>query len=571
MSENHKEISNFIWDTCNTILRDTFERHEYGEIILPFTVLRRLDGVLEDKKDETIEVYEKFKDKTKYPTHIILNKINKKFYNKSKYDLLRLQEDSQNIRINFDDYINGFSDNVFNIIKNFQIGDYIQRLEDEDLLFQYISNFSKIYLHPPKVSNHTIGLIFEEILRKYSEESNKTSGEHYTPRDVVKLLVSLVFSGEKDNLDKEGIIRSLYDPCCGTGGMLTIGSDYVSKNISEKVEFRLLGQEVNPRTHSVCQSDMLILDRDPDDIVQGSTLSKDGYKDERFDYMITNPPYGKKWSSEKNKPDFKKELDDPNGRFHIGVPPVTDGQLLFVQHLISKMEPKGSRIGVVLNGSPLFTGDSGSGSSEIRKWIIENDWLESIIRLPDQLFFNTGITTYIWILSNKKPEERKGKVQLIDGFNFFRQMKVSLNKKRKEITDSDIKKIQKEYLDFKESDTSLIYENNFFSYTRVQVEQPLTEGGEIVTNSKGQPKPDTSKRDYERIPYGEDIDEYFDREVKPYLKDSWMDRSKDNIGYEINFPRYFYKFTPIRSLGDITQDLRSLEGEIQQSTDKINE
>ena len=571
MSENHKEISNFIWDTCNTILRDTFERHEYGEIILPFTVLRRLDGVLEDKKDETIEVYEKFKDKTKDPTPIILNKINKKFYNKSKYDLLRLQEDSQNIRINFDDYINGFSDNVFNIIKNFQIGDYIQRLEDEDLLFQYISNFSKIDLHPSKVSNHTMGLIFEEILRKYSEESNKTSGEHYTPRDVVKLLVSLVFSGEKDNLDKEGIIRSLYDPCCGTGGMLTIGSDYVSKNISEKVEFRLLGQEVNPRTHSVCQSDMLILDRDPDDIVQGSTLSKDGYKDERFDYMITNPPYGKKWSSEKNKPDFKKELDDPNGRFHIGVPPVTDGQLLFVQHLISKMEPKGSRIGVVLNGSPLFTGDSGSGSSEIRKWIIENDWLESIIRLPDQLFFNTGITTYIWILSNKKPEERKGKVQLIDGFNFFRQMKVSLNKKRKEITDSDIKKIQKEYLDFKESDTSLIYENNFFSYTRVQVEQPLTEGGEIVTNSKGQPKPDTSKRDYERIPYGEDIDEYFDREVKPYLKDSWMDRSKDNIGYEINFPRYFYKFTPIRSLGDITQDLRSLEGEIQQSTDKINE
>ena len=571
MSENYKKISNFIWDTCNTILRDTFERHEYGEIILPFTVLRRLDGVLEDKKDETIEVYEKFKDKTKDPTPIILNKINKKFYNKSKYDLVRLQEDSQNIRINFDDYINGFSDNVFNIIKNFQIGDYIQRLEDEDLLYQYISNFSKIDLHPSKVSNHTMGLIFEEILRKYSEESNKTSGEHYTPRDVVKLLISLVFSGEKENLDKEGIIRSLYDPCCGTGGMLTIGSDYVSKNISEKVEFRLLGQEVNPRTHSVCQSDMLILDRDPDDIVQGSTLSKDGYKDERFDYMITNPPYGKKWSSEKNKPDFKKELDDPNGRFHVGVPPVTDGQLLFVQHLISKMEPKGSRIGVVLNSSPLFTGDSGSGSSEIRKWIIEKDLLESIIRLPDQLFFNTDITTYIWILSNKKPEERKGKIQLIDGSNFFRKMKKSLNKKRKEITDPDTKRIQKEYSNFKESDLSLIYENNFFSYTRVQVEQPLIEGGKIVTNSKGQPKPDTSKKDYERIPYGEDIDEYFDREVKPYLKDSWMDRSKDNIGYQINFPRYFYKFTPIRSLGDITQDLRSLEGEIQQSTDKINE
>jgi len=571
MSENYKEISNFIWDTCNTILRDTFERHEYGEIILPFTILRRLDGVLEDKKNETIELYEKFKDKTKDPTPIILNKINKKFYNKSKYDLVRLQEDSQNIRINFDDYINGFSDNIFNIIKNFQIGDYIQRLEDEDLLYQYISNFSKIDLHPSRVSNHTMGLIFEEILRKYSEESNKTSGEHYTPRDVVQLLVSLVFSGEKENLDKEGIIRSLYDPCCGTGGMLTIGSDYVRKNISEKVELRLLGQEVNLRTLSVCQSDMLILDRDPNDIVQGSTLSKDGYKDEKFDYMISNPPYGKKWSSEKNKPDFKKELDDPNGRFHVGVPPVTDGQLLFVQHLISKMEPKGSRIGVVLNGSPLFTGDSGSGSSEIRKWIIENDWLESIIRLPDQLFFNTGITTYIWILSNKKPEERKGKVQLIDGSNFFRQMKVSLNKKRKEITDSDIKKIQKEYLDFKESDVSLIYENNFFSYTRVQVEQPLTEEGEIVTNSKGQPKPDTSKRDYERIPYGEDIDEYFDREVKPYLKDSWMDRTKDEVGYQINFPRYFYNFTPLKSLEDITQELKSLENEINKSTLKINE
>tara|TARA_Y100000588_G_C14239672_1_gene918796 strand:+ start:60 stop:2495 length:2436 start_codon:yes stop_codon:yes gene_type:complete len=559
MSENYKEISNFIWDTCNTTLRDTFERHEYGEIILPFTVLRRLDGVLEDKKDETVEVYEKFKDKTKDPTPIILNKINKKFCNKSKYDLLRLQEDSQNIRINFDDYINGFSDNVFNIIKNFQIGDYIQRLEDEDLLYKYISNFSKIDLHPSKVSNHTMGLIFEEILRKYSEESNKTSGEHYTPRDVVQLLVSLVFSGEKENLDKEGIIRSLYDPCCGTGGMLTIGSDYVSKNISEKVEFRLLGQEVNPRTHSTCQSDMLILGRNPDDIVQGSTLSKDGYKDEKFDYMISNPPYGKNWSSEKQKTDFNQELSDPNGRFHVGTPTIRDGQLLFFQHLISKMEPSGSRIGIVTNGSPLFNGDSGEGESEIRKWIVENDWVETIIKLPNQLFFNTPITTFIWVLTNKKQNKRKGTIQLIDCSEMFNPLDVSLNKKRKEISEKHRKEILELYLKEEGNENKKIIEGKDFLYKRIKIEHPLYENGKIVKTSKGISKSDGSIQDYDRVLPDTDVREYFQKKYSNHLPDCWVEESKNKIGCEINFEKYFYQKTPIKTSYDLSQKIKEVE------------
>jgi type I restriction enzyme M protein len=391
--------------------------------------------------------------------------------------------------------------------------------------------------------------------------SNETSGEHYTPRDVVRLLVSLVFSEDKDDLQGEGKIRSIFDPCCGTGGMLTIGKEYVHQNINDKVKFRLLGQELNPQTYSICKSDMLITGEDPDNIRLGSSLSKDGFQGNRFDYMITNPPFGVSWKSEQEF--IENESENPHGRFSVGTPRVSDGSLLFLQHMISKMESKGSRIGIVFNGSPLFTGDSGSGESEIRKWIIENDWLECIVSLPDQLFFNTGISTYIWIVNNKKSRRRKGKIQLIDGSSFFNQMKKSLGNKRKEITEENRNTILKHNQIYKENEYSKIYPNEYFGYTKVTIEQPLIENGKVVKDKKGNPKPDTSKRDYERVPLLDSIEEYYQREVKPHLPDSWMDRDKDKVGYEINFTKYFYKYKPLRSLEEITQNLLTLDEEIE--------
>lgn len=341
--------------------------------------------------------------------------------------------------------------------------------------------------------------------------------------------------------------------------MLTLGKEWVRENISDKIEFRLLGQEFNPETYSICKSDMMISGDNPENIKYGSSLSKDSFQGEKFDYMITNPPYGEDWESDKEF--VKNESENPEGRFSAGTPRITDGQLLFVQHMISKMEskPKGSRIGVVLNGSPLFTGDAGNSESEIRKWIIENDWLECIVALPNQLFFNTAISTYIWILSNRKKEERRGKIQLIDSSEFFKMMKKSLGKKRKKIDKDGRKKILDIYLNFEENEYSQIHNCEYFGYTKVTIEQPKIEDGEIVTNKQGKPKLDTSKRDHERIPLSDDIEDYFEREVKPHLPYAWMDLSKNKVGYEINFNKYFYKYKPLRSLEEISQDLLELE------------
>ena len=561
MSNNYNQISSFIWNVCDDVLRGLFKPHEYGDVILPFTVLRRLDCVLEPHKDDMFNIYEEYKSKVDDPTPIILNKINTTFFNHSKYDLNRLKSDPQNININFENYLGGYSDNVVEIIENFQLEKPVQKLNKNNRLFILIDKLTEIDLHPDKISNRDMGLIFEELLRKFSEMSNETSGEHYTPRDVVRLLVSLVFTEDKDDLQGEGKVRSIFDPCCGSGGMLTIGKEYIHQNINDKVKLRLLGQELNPQTYSICKSDMLITDEDPDNIRLGSSLSEDSFQGKRFDYMITNPPFGVSWKSEK---DFiQNEKSNPLGRFTVGTPRTSDGSLLFLQHMISKMESKGSRIGIVFNGSPLFTGDSGSGESEIRRWIIENDWLECIVSLPDQLFFNTGISTYIWVVNNKKSERRKGKVQLIDGSSFFKQMKKSLGNKRKEITEGNRNTILENYLNFEENEYSKIYPNEFFGYTKVTIEQPLLDDdGNVVTDKKGNPKPDSKKRDYERVSLEQDIGDYYEREVKPHLPNSWMDRNKDKVGYEINFTKYFYKYKPLRSLEDITQDLLKLDEQI---------
>jgi type I restriction enzyme M protein len=333
--------------------------------------------------------------------------------------------------------------------------------------------------------------------------SNETSGEHYTPRDIVRLLVSLVLSPDKEKLSQEGKIVSIYDPCCGTGGMLTIGKEYIHENINPNVDVNLFGQELNPQTYSICKSDFLITDEEPNNIKLGSTLTNDQFNDRgrKFDYMITNPPFGVSWKSEQKKINNESQLSQEEGsRFFVGTPRSSDGSLLFLQHMISKMETQGSRIGIVFNGSPLFTGDSGSGESEIRRWIIENDWLEGIVSLPDQLFFNTGISTYIWIVTNKKDSHRKGKVQLIDGSSLYKAMKKSLGSKRKYVDEEHKKHIVELYNQFEESEISKIYPNEFFGYTKVKIEQPQIKNGKIVRDRSGNPKPDSKLRDYERVP-----------------------------------------------------------------------
>ena len=558
---NHNEISSFIWNVCDDVLRGLFKQHEYGDVILPFVVLRRLDCVLEGKKDDIIKVHQEYKDKFDDTSKIIHTKLNLKFSNYSRYDLRRLKDEPNKLSENFYDYLSSFSTNVQDIIKNFGLQKHIDKLESNNKLYILIEKFTDIDLHPSNVDNHVMGNIFEELLRKFSEMSNETSGEHYTPRDVVNLLVSLVFSSDKEKLSDPNKIISVYDPCCGTGGMLTIGKDWVHENINKEVDINLFGQELNPQTYSICKSDFLITDEEPDHIKLGSTLTSDLHSEgnRKFDYMITNPPFGVSWKSEQKQ--ILNESSEYGGRFSVGTPRVSDGSLLFLQHLISKMETQGSRIGIVFNGSPLFTGDSGSGESEIRKWIIENDWLESVVSLPDQLFFNTGISTYIWIVTNKKNPQRKGKVQLIDGSSFHKSMKKSLGSKRKFIGDSQREQLLQTYQNFEENEHSKIFDNEYFGYTKITIEQPKVENGKVVRDKNGNPKPDSKLRDSERVPLSEDIEEYFTREVEPHLPNSWIDFDKSKVGYEINFTKYFYKHKPLRSSNDISQDLLELKKE----------
>ena len=401
--------------------------------------------------------------------------------------------------------------------------------------------------------------------------SNETSGEHYTPRDVVRLLVSLLFAEHREDLRGQGVIRSIFDPCCGTGGMLTIGKEYFREQINPEADIRLLGQELRPQTYAVCKSDMLITGEDPDAIQHGSSLSKDQFQGQRFDYMITNPPFGVSWKSEEQF--VKTEAQNANGRFSAGIPPTSDGSLLFLQHMLSKMEDRGSRVGIVSNNSPLSNGDAGSGESEIRRWIIENDWLECVVALPEFIFFNTGIPTFLWILTNNKSKKRKGMIQLISAIDCWQPMSKGLGEKRRQIGDQHVHQLTKLYTNFQETEHSKIYSNEFFGYTKVVVERPLIEKREvlgeqrecIVRDKRGNPKPNPALRDYERIPFTEEIDDYYQREVKPHLPDSWMDRKKDKVGYEIKFNQYFYQSKSLPSLQEITQEIVSLE----KKTDKL--
>lgn len=559
---NFKDKANFIWQVADDILRGSYKKHEYGDVILPFVVLRRLDCVLEAKKENVLETYNKFK-KTLPDLHKVLLKASGlNFYNTSKFDLDRLSQDNKNLELNFNNYVNGFSENVREILESFQIDKLIEKLIKNKLLFLMIDKFTEIDLHPEKVTNHEMGYIFEELIRRFNEQANETAGEHFTPREVIRLMVNLLFAENQENLKKSGIIRTLYDPACGTGGMLTIGKEHIFENINPKAEIITFGQEINPQSYAIAKSDALIMGENADNIQYGNSFTEDKFTGRKFDYMLSNPPFGVSWKKEQ---DFvENESTNPHGRFFAGTPRVNDGSLLFLQHMISKMEQKGSRIAIVFNGSPLFTGDAGSGESNIRKWIIENDMLEAIIGMPNQLFYNTGIATYIWIVTNKKSAKRKGKVQLINAVELSAKMRKSLGNKRNYITDNQIRQITDIYTSFTESDLCKIFDNEDFGYTKITVERPLKdENGNDVKDNKGKIKPDPNLRDTESVPLKEDIDEYFKREVLPHVPDAWMDRSKDKIGYEISFTKYFYKYKPLRSLKEIKADILALESETE--------
>ena len=565
---NYQELANLVWNVADEVLRGLFKPHEYGDITLPFLVLRRLDCLLDEdgRKEKAINTYNQFKNQVPEESlpPIIQKVIGTSFYNTSQYDLSRLKDDPNNIHLNFENYIGGFSKNVRDIIDNFNLGQFIERLHKNDRLFIFCDKFTEVDLHPDQVDNHMMGQVFEELLRRFSEMSNETSGEHYTPRDVVRLLVSLLFAEHHEDLRGQGVIRSIFDPCCGTGGMLTIGKEYFREQINPDADIRLLGQELNAQTYAICKSDMLITGEDPDNIRHGSSLSNDQFPGERFDYMITNPPFGVSWKSEKQF--VKAEAQNRAGRFSAGTPRISDGSLLFLQHMLSKMEARGSRIGIIFNNAPLSNGDADSGESEIRRWIIESDWLECIVALPEFIFFNTGIPTFLWILTNNKSKKRKGKVQLINAVDFWEPMGRGLGEKRRQIGDQHVHQLTEFYTNFSDTNYSKIYPKEFFGYTKVTVERPLIdeETGDIVTDKKGNPKPDPALRDHERVPLTENIDDYYQREVKPHLPNSWMDRKKDKVGYEINFNKYFYSMQSLRSLREITQEIVNLEKETDQ-------
>jgi Type I restriction-modification system methyltransferase subunit len=490
---NFREKANLIWEIAD-ILRGRYKQSEYGKVILPFTVLRRLDAVLEPTKEAVLEAHEKYKNQTPEALETILTHTTKTgFHNRSKFDFNELVKDHNNIGANLRNYINGFSENAKDIfIEYFKFEDQIQKLEKYNLLYLIVSKFAdeEVSRIVKTATSMEMGYIFEELIRKFAEASNETAGEHFTPREVIKLMVNLIFREDTEDLTKQNIIKTLYDPACGTGGMLSVAEEYLKK-LNPQSRLVVFGQEINPESYAICKSDMLIKGQNPANIKFGNTFSEDGLSDRHFDYMLSNPPFGVNWWSAERHIRNEHERLGFNGRFGAGLPSISDGSLLFLQNMLAKMKPVeegGSRLAIVFNGSPLFSGGAGSGQSEIRRWIIENDWLEAIIALPDQLFYNTGISTYIWVLSNNKSEQRKGKVQLINATGaefedkdnpFYLRMLRSLGDKRKKIGDKDegepdqIGYITKLFFEFEENEFCKIFENHQFGYWRITVERPL--------------------------------------------------------------------------------------------------
>lgn len=552
------EKANLIWSIADKI-QAVYKPHEYGDVILPLTVLKRFDDVLSDTKQEVLKTAENFPETFAQRDMILKETSKQNFYNTSRYDFKKLLDDPSNIEINFYNYINGFSSEVQDIIENFDLERHIKRMANNNILYRTIEAFNekKANLHPNEVSNIEMGYIFEEIIRKFSESHNEEAGQHYTPREVIELMVNIVFEDEKDLADSSKI-KTVYDGACGTGGILSAAMEYAS-SLNSSSRMLVYGQELNEQTYAICKADMLIKGQDANNIRHGNTLSGDMFPTDKFDYIMMNPPFGREWKNEKTAVE-KEAKEGVNGRFPAGTPAISDSQLLFLQNAVSKMKPEGSKIAIIHNGSALFKGDAGSGESEIRRYIIENDLLDCIIQLPTDMFYNTPISTYIWVLSNKKTSHRKGKVQLINASNYFKKMDRNLGNKRKEMTKQHIDQITKIYGDFIENKESKIYENEFFGYRKVMVMQPLLdEKGEVCLDKKGNIIPNKELSDYEIIPLIENIEEHMKKEILDFNPLAWVDDNKTKIGYEISFVKYFYEYKEPRKTEDIMKEIMDLD------------
>ena len=605
MASSFNELASFIWSVAD-LLRGDFKQSEYGRVILPFTVLRRLDCVLAPTKDAALKEHAARQAAGIAFEPFVKRKTGLDFYNVSSLDMSKLMGDQDNIRANLDSYIQGFAPDVRSIFEHFDFAVTVERLHKARLLYLVTEKFAGINLHPDRVDNAQMGLVFEELIRKFAELSNETAGEHFTPREVIRLMVNLLFIEDSEALTKPGVVRTMYDPTAGTGGMLSVAGEYLHER-NPKARLTLFGQELNPESHAICKADMLIRGQDISNIVLGNTLSDDGLLGKRFDYMLSNPPFGVEWKKIEKAVRDEHEKQGFNGRFGPGLPRVSDGSLLFLLHLLSKMRPQaqgGSRIGIVLNGSPLFTGGAGSGESEIRRYVLENDLVEAIVALPTDMFYNTGISTYVWVLSNRKPDERNGRVQLIDASGFWQKMRKSLGSKRKELADEHIALITRLFGEGKEASlvtlfdaagkesgrqvvtadeadprppaggkikkvpVSRTFRNEDFGYRTITVERPLRDdSGKLVVaekgKGKGKPQPDSSLRDTENVPLAEDVETYFKREVLPHAPDAWIDHDKTKVGYEIPFNRHFYVFEPPRELAEIDADLKQVTDRIK--------
>lgn len=631
--------------------------------MLPLTVLRRLDCVLEPTKDKVLEQQKKLQGGKVKNVDPILCRITKvPFYNSSRFTFEKLKGDPNGIAANLTKYIKSFSSRAREIIEHFGFEEHITKLEKADRLYLVVSKFCNIDLHPDVVSNLEMGYIFEDLIRRFNEASNEEAGDHFTPREVIRLMVNLLFMPDADVLTTKGIVKTLYDPACGTGGMLSVAEGYLHE-LNPDARLEVFGQDYNAQAYAICGSDMMIKGQNIEHIAFGNSFTGDHFPHHKFDYMLANPPFGVEWKPEADLIKQEHEEQGFGGRFGAGLPRINDGSFLFLQHMISKMkDPKGggTRLGIVFNGSPLFTGAAGSGESDIRRWIIENDWLEAVVALPDQLFYNTGIYTYLFIVTNRKEPGRKGKIQLVDGTTFFKKMRKSLGNKRNEVCDDQRDDITRLYGNLKDADHVRIFDNADFGYRRITVECPLRlnfavdneriarleeisafvnlatskkrkdtkaaqaeiaeglklqrailsaltgltskgviknrdkfsemmadafksasikvpstlfkaiimamaerdETADLCTDAKGNPETDPDLRDYENVPLKEDIYEYMKREVLPHVPDAWVDESKTKIGYEINFNRYFYQYTPPRPLDEIEADLKKIEKEI---------
>ena len=618
---NQQTFSALIWSVAD-LLRGDFKPHEYGRVILPFTVLRRLDCVLAPTKSAALKQYADKRLAGIAYEPFVLRATGQSFFNVSDLDMSKILGDQDHVRDNLLSYIQSFSEDVRDIFNRFDFAVTVDRLHKANLLYLVIERFTKdVDLHPDSVSNYQMGLVFEELLRKFSEMSNETAGEHYTPREVVRLMVELLFIEDDEALSKPGIVRTIYDPTAGTGGMLSIAEEHLH-DLNTDSRLTVFGQELNDESYAICKADMLIKGQDAANIVAGNTLSDDRHPGKKFDYMLFNPPFGVEWKKVEKEVRAEHENFGMSSRFGPGLPRVSDGSLLFLMHLLSKMRPPnegGSRIGIVLNGSPLFTGGAGSGESEIRRYLLENDLVEAIVGLPTDMFFNTGISTYVWIITNRKAEDRQGKVQLIDASGMFQKMRKSLGSKRKELGPQHIRDITRLLGDFlaaeqavvidkdgKEIDRTVLFDdvpvpqapeggrvkrvpvskildNTDFGYRTITVERPLRdEQGNDVLSSKGKNKgkvqADSTLRDTENVPLSENVETYFNREVKPHVPDAWIDTDKRDkkdgqpgiVGYEIPFNRHFYVFEPPRSLEEIDADLGACLADIQRMIGEIS-